>query len=238
MLEGVGALLVEKGEKITVDPDPDVDESVIRLQILGPALAILLHQKGFLVLHASAVSMPGGAVAFMGAAEWGKSTMAATFHSKGYELVADDYLAVDFDESESVKVQPGFPQMKLWPDAATSLGEAIEMMPVLHPRLEKRAHRIESGFRRAPVALARVYVLADGECCEIEAITGQEALLELVRHSYTVRLLEATGARESHFRQCGRLVQLIPIRRLRRPKDLAQLPDLTRLVEDDLGSFS
>src|SRR2546426_9378375 len=37
---------------------------------LGPVLAVLLHQRGRLVLHASGVALDGCAVAFLGGSGW------------------------------------------------------------------------------------------------------------------------------------------------------------------------
>jgi len=47
-----------------VEPEPGAEEAILRLYLLGPVLGILLHQRGFLVLHASVVSMAGAAVVF------------------------------------------------------------------------------------------------------------------------------------------------------------------------------
>jgi len=33
-------------------------------------------------------------------------------------VVADDVVALSFDEAEGATVHPGFPQLKLWPEAA------------------------------------------------------------------------------------------------------------------------
>jgi hypothetical protein len=72
-LENVGAFLARGGHEIVVDPAPGVDDRVLRLSILGPALALILHQRGLLVLHASVVARDGDAVAFLGDNGWGKS---------------------------------------------------------------------------------------------------------------------------------------------------------------------
>src|SRR5207245_3936731 len=62
----VGTVLVRDGARIIVDAAPRVEESILRLYVLGPALATLLSQSGLLVLHARAVSVGGGAIEFHG----------------------------------------------------------------------------------------------------------------------------------------------------------------------------
>lgn len=231
--EQVGTFRVQRGCQIVVDPVPGVEERVLRLFILGPALALLLHQRGFLILHASAVALGEAAVAFLGGPGWGKSTTAAAMHERGHGIVADDVLAVQVGEAGTPIVFPGFPQLKLWPEAAASLGEIPEMMPRLHPWLEKRARRDARGFPQVSLPLERIYVLAEGTCQEIEAVEPQEAFVEVVRHSYVARLLEATGARTVHLNQCAALVRQVTIRRLKTHRSLADLPDLARMVEED-----
>ena len=91
----LGKFLVRDGKEIIVDPLPNVEERAIRLPLLGTVLAVLLHQRGYFVLHASAIAVDGGVVAFLGNKGQGKSTMAATLYSRGHELVADDVVAID-----------------------------------------------------------------------------------------------------------------------------------------------
>jgi hypothetical protein len=238
VLEGVGVFLVRDGREIVVDPAPDAQERVLRLSILGPMLALLLHQRGQFVLHASGVEGPDGAVLFAGGSGAGKSTLAATLHARGYSVVTDDVTAIVVS-AEGCRVIPGFPQLKLWPDAVISLGKAPETMPRLHPHLEKRAHQVLEGFSHEPLPLRRIYALAEGSVACIESLSPQEALIELVRHSYGSRfgdrLLGLDGAGTAHLHQCATLANRVPIRRLRRPARVRTVLDLADLVEDDLA---
>jgi hypothetical protein len=184
-------------------------------------------------LHASAVALDGGAVAFLGGPGWGKSTLAAALYARGHGILADDVTAVDADAG-SPMVFPGFPQLKLWPEAAAALGDAPETLPRIHPMLEKRARPAGRGFPEAPLPLRRIHVLARGPAHEIEPLRPQEALLELVRHSYCARLLQALDARR-HFLHCARLANCVPVCRLKGERSLSALPDLAHLVEEDLG---
>ena len=119
-----------------MDAGDGVSEEVLRLSILGPAMALVLHQRGTFVLHASCVAIAGRAVAFLGQHAAGKSTIAALLHARGHELVSDDVAAVEF-AGEEVWAIPSFPQTKLWSDAARALGMSPETMPQLHPEHEK-----------------------------------------------------------------------------------------------------
>lgn len=230
--EHAGAFLVRGGREIIVDPIPGVEERVLRICILGPALGVLLHQRGYFVLHASAVAIAGESVAFLGEKGWGKSTIAAALHRRGHGVVADDVTAIQVAR-DCPLVYPGFPQLKLWPETVASLGDNPETLPRLDPHLEKRARRVVQGFPSTPRPLRRIYVLAEGTTQEIEPLQPQEALIELIRHSYGPRFLQPIGA--SHFRLGASVVKNVTVCNLKRPRSLPALSSLARLVEEDLA---
>jgi len=230
--EGVGAFRIRRGEEIVVEPSPGVDEAIVRLSLLGPALAVLLHQRGFLVLHASSVAMDG-AVAFLGDSEWGKSTTAAALYRVGWPLVSDDVLAVDL-RSGSPVVPRAFPQVKLWPEAVEALGIESHQLRTIHPDLGKRALRARAGFKDDDeLPLSRLYVLSNGPEIRVETLGEQEAFVELVRHSYAASLLRDSRTETGHFAQCTALAGTGSVRRLVLGGSLADVAELIRAVEED-----
>lgn len=230
-VDQVGAFLVRGGFEIVIEPAPGVEERVLRLFILGGALGLLLHQRGMLVLHASAVSLEGNAVAFLGDAGEGKSTMAAALHARGHAVMVDDVVAFDAGVNAIPMVLPAFPQLKLWPEAASLLDENPEALPRVHPDLDKRARRTTCGFSKYPLPLSRIYVLGEESQPEIIPLQPQAAFAELVRHSYAVGLLGPSGATPAHFRQCVALAGSGRLYRLNRPRSLHVVPEIARLVE-------
>ena len=233
----VGTFLVRDGQEIIVAPAPEVEESVLRLFTLGAVLAVLLHQRGFLVLHGTTVMINGCAVTFLGNQGRGKSTLAAALYKQGHSLIADDVTAIDM-EADCPMVYPGYPQLKLWPDVATFLGDDIETLPRVNPRLEKRIRRVTRGFPAAPLPLRRIYVLAPDKCQKVDAIQSSETLAELVRHSYVAVLLQATETSTAHFHQCAKLLHNVAMYRLKRQRCLSALPHLCCLVENHLASLN
>jgi hypothetical protein len=230
-----GTFWVRRGREIVIEPTLDADENLLRLFILGPALAMLLYQRGLLVLHASGVAVAGGAVAFLGYSGRGKSTTAAALHARGHSVIADDVVAVQVDAENQPIVWPGFPQLKLWPEVAGSISGTPEDLPRLHHSFDKRARRVVEGFSPAPLPLKRLYVLAESETYRIELLPPQEAIIELVRHSYGARLL-STQPEGAHFSRCADLAKQLPVYRLHRPRRLAELATLAELVERDMTS--
>jgi hypothetical protein len=234
---GIGAFLIRDGREIIIDPASGVEERVLRLFTLGTTLALLLHQRGdVVVLHASAVTIFGQTVAFVGAKHAGKSTIAATLHKHGHDVVADDILAIDLRENR-VRALPGFPHFKLWPDSVTSLGYVPESLPQLHPDFEKRSYRVSEGFLSTSTPLKCIYILCQGQEPSLEPLRPQAALMALMPHWYGARfgkeLLQSLGL-STHFRQCADLVNRVTICRLTRSPYLSALPDVAQLVEAHL----
>ncbi len=235
--QGVGAYLVRHGCEIHIDPAPMASEDIVRLFLLGPVLAALLHQRGLLVLHASAVAMNGNVVAFLGNGGWGKSTTARLLHERGHSFVADDLIAVFPDAEGAPVVYPGIFQFKLWPEAAAVMGDNPEGLPRIRPGYEKRARRVAPTLPlREPLPLRRIYVLGQGDGYDIVSIPAPKAIFELVAHTYTHKLLQGE-ALSRHFRQCVQLVNAVPIGRLERKYSLAGLPEIADLIEQDMAHF-
>jgi hypothetical protein len=230
-----GAYLVRGGQEIVVDPPRPGAEGTVSLIVLGVALGVLLHQRGLLTLHASAVVVDGGAVAFMGGKGEGKSAVAAAFHARGYGVVADDIVALDVGDTAKPMMLPGFPQLKLWPEVAAQFGDAPETLPRLDPLLEKRARPVARDFPQAPLPLHCAYVLDQGDRPEVEALQPQAAFSELMSHSYALRFLGTAGITASHFAKCARLASSVPVRRLKRPPSLETLPAVAQFVEEHLA---
>jgi hypothetical protein len=227
----IGAFLLRQGREITFDPRPDMPAGLIRLYLLGPVLGLLLHQRGLFVLHASAVALDGGVVAFLGHSGRGKSTTAAVLYARGGAVVADDAMAVDLAADGGPAALPGFPQLKLLPDAVTALGENPEDLPRIHAGDEKRARAV-SAVATAPGPLRRLYVLTDADALGVEPLHGHAAVFEVLQHSFVAPALEQLGS-SRFLAECTRLAAAVPVRRLRRPRNLARLDELAALIEAD-----
>ncbi len=228
--KGLGAFLVREGREIVVDPHPDAPADELRLPLLGVVLGILLHQRGRFTLHASAVAVDGGAIAFIGQKGAGKSTTAAALLKRGHALLTDDVLALDVGESGDIMAYPAFPQIKLWPASAQGLGYTWSALARLSDDLDKRAVRSLDAFSRHPLPLRRIYHLADGSTLNAERLRGGRAFAALLSQSYAPRFLGSRASTPAFFDSLQALVRRVPAYRLQRPHDLAQLDDVAAYV--------
>lgn len=228
----IGTFVVRGGREILVEPSPAALDGDLEIALLGPALAALLDQRGYLLLHASGVVLADSAVLFLGSSGWGKSSMASALQARGHPAVVDDLAAVSFVRGKP-HVQRGVPQLKLWPDSVAALGQDPDALPRIGEGYQKRRAMPTDGFTsRASLPLARIYVLDGGPEPTSEALSQPQALLHLTAHSYGIRWFLSDANRE-RFADRSRLARSVPCARLARPPGLELLPRLARMVEED-----
>jgi energy-coupling factor transporter ATP-binding protein EcfA2 len=236
-VEGVATFAVFEGRKIIVDPLPGVDDGLLNTFIIGPILAVLLRQRGLLVLHGSSVVVEDGAIAFLGNSGAGKSTLAQAFHRQGHPVLTDDVMVVQLD-GDCPMVLPGYPLIKLWPESATAMGYSPDSLPCIHGFSTKRSHQLTDGFGQNAFPLQRIYILDQGNEHRITNLNASDACLALLSHSRASMLLTHSEFRKKNFRQCTWVAQHVPMARFERKPALDELSELIKLVEADLSHLT
>ena len=222
---------VSGGREIVLEPEAEADPALVRAFVLGSVLALLLGQRGRLVLHASAVALSPGAVAFVGEKGWGKSTTAAALVGRGGALLTDDLVVLDPRGSAPPRVHAGFAQMRLWPDALDRLGVGADGLPQVFATTEKRLWDAGTFDVAAAPPLRALYVLGLGEHIEATRLATPAAVAELLRHSFLRHLIDPAGLAVAHLEQVAGVLRRVPVFRLARPRDLAGLDAFSAFVE-------
>lgn len=234
----VATFLVQDGRKIIIDPVSGVEEKRLRLFLLGAALSVILHQRGYLVFHASAVAINGAVAIFAGNKGWGKSTMAAALNRNGHNFVADDVVAVDIKNKDVYTVLPAFPQIKLWSDAISSMGDDPAEFSTVSSLVDKRIYNLVDSFLDRSLPLKHIYVLgvSDKTVPEICPVKAQKALIYLIAQTYYARWGKQTFTQDSasNLLACTEIIKKIPVYHLTRPRSLELLPDIVRLLEEHM----
>lgn len=94
------------------------DPGVLSLLLAGTGLAFFLIIHDEFCLHASAVEVDGGCIAFAGSSGRGKTTLAAMACAAGYRLFGDDLLRVRVEDAGTIAYR-GSSEIRLRSNAAT-----------------------------------------------------------------------------------------------------------------------
>lgn len=228
----LGRVSVDHGRSVTVDLLPDFDVDALSFVLLGPVMALLLHQRRYALLHGSAVAAPdGSAIIFLGDNGAGKSTLAAACVRSGLEFLSDDVVAVTGTDGETVRLQPGFGSTKLSRVAIAGLDPLPgTLLPAIPPTAAKLRLRMADPDER-PRPIAHICIVWRESLVAPVALGPADRLAALMRYSFLPKLGAGclTGDRAAgHFRACAALAQQVPVSVVAVPDSLAALPDFAR----------
>ncbi|WP_278983296.1 hypothetical protein [Sphingobium yanoikuyae] len=223
---------------IEVQPYPDTPVTYLPFPLLGPIMALALHMRKLVTLHASAIDINGHGVIFVGDKLAGKSTTAAAFLRAGHRLLTDDLLAIQSDPAGALHILPAYGQLKLAEDAADAVKlSSATPLPLVYPTFEKRQHRLTADFQHDWVTPKCLYILDRvGERPGLSPLTGTQALTSILRYSYISRFGKAalSPADEArHMQKCAELARQVRVATLHVPHALNRLEETVELVRAD-----
>jgi len=236
--------VTSNGREILCGAEPDLPPSALHHLLLNQVLPLVLSLHGREALHATAVLTPSGVCAFVGPTGAGKSTLAASFLVAGYPVLSDDCLVLR-ENQELLLAIPAYPGLRLWEDSLEALPPGFyQSQPLTH---KDQKHRVLGKNRQAtfptnPQPLVRIYLLPPPPDVEdktdeimpcIESITHRESFLDLLSSLFPLDITDKSLlARQFNF--LGRVMSLVPIRRLRIPHNFSALPVAREAILADI----
>ncbi len=228
---GLAGFQISRGREIIVDPLPGADPVAVHSVLLCRVMSSLMRQRGWLPLHASALAITGQAILFLGACRAGKSTMAAAFHLAGHPVIADDLGAVRLAYGRC-EMQPGWSCLRLFDDALQSLPD---LPPPTHRAGRKYSVYLNGHSQSVALPVKRIYFLEYADELQVQPISPQLATVLLDENSFRRSGMDRDTV-ETQFARAAAVAGCVPVRRLLRPRHLAFLPAVVRLVEHDLAA--
>lgn len=219
-LPGKATFLVEGGNKISVFPQEDYDEDIIKLYLLGTCMGIILMQNKTLPLHGSVIEINAKAYAFIGDSGAGKSTLASAFLNRGYKLLSDDIIPIRFSEDDRLFITPSYPQQKLWQDSMGHFGlDPVEFKSIFGRETKFCIPVVTSHFSTKPVELGGIYELVKSEekTMSITPIENLYKLKTIFDHTYRNILISSLGIMEWHFDTSAKILKQTSLYRIKRP---------------------
>lgn len=232
-LEGFGGFEIENRNSIKVCSERDPEKTGFRFFVFGTGMALLLHVRGVVVLHGSAICIKNKIIGFIGSSGSGKSTTAALFNSEGYPLFTDDVLAVDI-ENERVVAYKGSPYIKLNPDSAERVtGKRVSRLGKVYPSSPKRVYEAKNEKKSDKREVEKIYVMNRNSRKKIteKKIGGKESCMRLIENAYVPRLLGKEAICTEHFEKTCRIASKTKVCLLETKDSLDKLDQIVRYIE-------
>jgi hypothetical protein len=206
--------------------------------LIGIGMGLLLHRRGVLCLHGSALSISGRTIALLGESGAGKSTAAAALVRGGAVLISDDVVALR-QEGGGFVVEGGSTSLRLDEVAKTHLlGEDLKLAAapwvdklLWNTSVEKQAvDKHDAPQLRALDAMYFIGRPSDEEGMRIESrLRSMLALRELIEAWYPQgcqRLLT-----QGRLDDLSAVAQRVPAYILRYPRQWEMLPLLVEIIK-------
>lgn len=218
--------LIRSGRDIAVEIEPGAIAYDVTGFVLGSIFGILLHQRGALVLHGSAVARSGRAIAICGHSGAGKSTLAAAMCREGFSFVTDDLCVVGLDDDRQPIVLPDGRRLKLWKQSIDKLALAARREEAVREGFEK--YYIEPfETPQTPPRLSAIYILAEARPplkAGIEGLALPDAMRALDYEAYRPGLREKIGQKPEMLVQAAAILRHARIFRFWRLLGFDQMP--------------
>ncbi|MCK9372312.1 MAG: hypothetical protein M0P91_03885 [Sulfuricurvum sp.] len=231
-LPDVARFYIANGREIVVEPMPNADEESIRVFLLDSCFGAIMHQRGELVLQGSGIRVGEGSALFMGHTGDGKSTLTAAFYRQGYQVFSDGLAVVD----ETLKLQPAYAQLKLWPDSMKKLGLSVEELKQVRPQIAKISLPIQEAFCPRALPVKALYLLSshNQESFIFKTLKGMEKFQPIKNHIYRSDFSEVFGMQSRDLKRLSQLANQAAVVRVSYPNYGFQIDELMRLVEEDM----
>jgi hypothetical protein len=213
--------------------------------LLGPVLGCALRLRGTVSLHGCAVAVGARAAVILAEHGVGKSTLAAALAREGHRVLSDDLAAIT-EGAAGWTVHPGYPRLRLRPDAIAAFNLARAATAPVFTGQEKRYMPLSTAaedpgwrFGAERVRIGAIYALAsrpDLDTPVIQALRGADGLMTLLRHRSASFAILGQGRQADELASLGRLAGAVPLRRVHRPDGLEHLPGLCQAILEDQAS--
>ena len=230
---GVIRMLLIGGREMLFATENGVSAEEAAIFLSSAGFGILLHQRGRIVLHASAVRVQDSAVLFCGPSGAGKSTLAAALVDAGHDLVTDDFCGISIHADGTPWVEPDGRQLKLWQNSIERLSLADRRAAAVRPAIEKYYVEPRTATEAA-LPLAAVYVLREARPPHAPGISRPnivDAGLMVRNNAYRPAMVRRMAQMDLYFQAAATIAQRAGIFTLTREINFARFPAVIGWLE-------
>lgn len=227
------------GTEVVTYPMPDCDEETIAHLFINQLVPLALSRQGQPSFHASVVTVPGGAVAFLGESGAGKSTLAASFALDGSAFLTDDALLIE-EQDGICLAHPSHASLRLWDDSVSALinNDIRRAGPISYTPKARLLAGDALVHNDDLQRLLAAYVLTCREPDEvvIEPVAGVERYMGWLKNSFLLDI-EDDDLLQQHFDWTHRVSASVPTFTLDYPYEYAALPGVRQYVREHVASL-
>ncbi len=224
------------GTEVIAHPAAATDEATVEHLYINQLVPLALSRQGRPAYHASVVTVPGGAVAFLGKTGMGKSTLAASFALRDAEFLTDDALLIEENES-GCRAMPSHASLRLWDDSVEALvDERTAKASAINYSSKARLLAGEAlAYCEEPQTLLAAYVLErqGTQDVSIRELSGLDRYMAWLGNSFLLDI-EDHDLLSQHFEWTHRISGTVPTFSLDYPRDYGMLPDVRHAVRQHL----
>ena len=220
------------GKVATAIPARDTDEVTVEHLYINQVVPLALSRQGVPSFHASAVTVEGGTIAFLGGSGMGKSTLAASFALSDAAFLTDDSLIIE-ETVDGCFIQPSHASLRLWQDSVDALvqKEVSAAGAICYSDKARLLAGDALHYAGAPERLLAAYVLAWNEPAEleIEPLSGTERHMAWIENSFLLDIKDKELLAR-HFDWTHRVSGSVPTFSLDYPREYGILPEVRAAV--------
>jgi hypothetical protein len=224
----VGEMRVRDGSRIELTLADHCSPEAAAILAAGAGLGMVLTQRGWFVLHGSAIRIGATGICVAGPSGAGKSTILAELHRRGHFMIADGMTPLRLSDGH-VLAAPGPPIMKVWPSTAREMGWATDSLIPVSSAHDKRFRPVTERVEQQPVPIRNVFATVAVAPVGVSMLEPREALMELVKHAFLMEFSDVeSGA--MFLRQSASLASFLSVARLSRGDRIRDLLDVAEVL--------
>ena len=226
------------GTEVIAHPASATDEATVEHLYINQLVPLALSRQGRPAYHASVVTVPDGAVAFLGKTGMGKSTLAASFALNEAAFLTDDSLLIEESDGGCLAL-PSHASLRLWDDSMEALvDERIAKASAINYSSKARLLAGEAlAFSDEPQPLLAAYVLErqGAQDVSIRELTGLDRYMAWLGNSFLLDI-EDHELLAQHFEWTHRISSAVATFALDYPRDYGILRDVQNAVRHHVAN--
>ena len=220
------------GSEVIAHPAAATDDVTLEHLYINQLIPLALSRQGQPAYHASVVTVPGGAVAFLGASGAGKSTLAASFALNSAAFLTDDALLIK-ESDNGCLAMPSHASLRLWQDSAEALvDERIAKASTISYSSKARllaGEGLAYSEQQQPLLAAFVLNSENATAVSIQELNGVDRYMAWLGNSFLLDV-EDHDLLSQHFEWTHRISDQVPTFSLDYPRDYGMLPQVRNAI--------